>query len=163
MTRRILPPLHQRETRIRLLAWSYHDATQGTSDGARGDKPGSRLLERNPELWPKGSYQQLEHALDRLRTMDRRAYIRFILIHIDQPDWWQTRPGTGLAEIARLMPQQVFVPAVIAEAAGYLPSDAKTFQAPSGRHATLIAAGTSAPKTRRPSLKWVEPPWLPTT
>ena len=127
MTRRPLPGLGLRATRVRLLAWSYEDAAFGSDDGGRGSKPGSRALSRNLELWNAGSYHDLEQAVDRLALCHRRV---FRAEHMTAPQPFRSREWMTLVKVAALMPPHIFVPADISEAAGYLPSEAKVYARP---------------------------------
>ena len=130
MSRPVLPPLADRRTRVRLLAWSYEDAAFGSNDGGRGSKPQSRCLSRNLELWCAGSYDEFEQAVDWVRRTDTFAYRRFWVEHVETP-FKSARP-LFLHPVVKLMPHSIYVPAVIAEAAGYLPSEAKSWAMPAG-------------------------------
>jgi hypothetical protein len=71
-----LPPLSQKRTRVALLASSYLDAVESAAaDGARGDKPSSRLLLHDEILWPRGSYDHFEKAVDSLRVWAERTWL----------------------------------------------------------------------------------------
>jgi hypothetical protein len=143
-----LPPLKRRHTRILLLAASYHDACEALSEGTRaGGKPGSRLLVRN-SLWTAGSYADLERLLDELRAgatvrsveLNHRALYRaFWATYVGQrfplgyrSDSQKVRDAAlhALGWIERRMPASIFVPPDIAEAAGYMPSDAAAYARP---------------------------------
>lgn len=141
-----LPALHDRKTRVRLLGWSYADACEGASDGARGGKPDSRLLGRNWELWLAGSYGEFEDVLDGLRAKSRILSVRFQKAWLS--DVFVARRGSRLEAlrgerrsvwalnfVAARLPASIFVPAVISEAAGYLPGDAKRWERPGWRAA----------------------------
>jgi hypothetical protein len=69
-----LEPLRHRRVRVRLLLGSYLDAvTGGTPQGRPEPQAGSRLLLHNIEMWPYGSYNRLQKALDDLRTNYRHG------------------------------------------------------------------------------------------
>ena len=134
-SRQPLPPLSARASRIRLLAWSYREAAESPSgdngEAVTAGAAGSRAPERNEDLWRRGSYAALERAMDMLSPGQRRA---FWTDHVcaDRPF---PRPGEkrefkSFVAVAMLMPREIFVPADVAEAAGFLPSEAKTYERP---------------------------------
>jgi hypothetical protein len=123
------PPLASRATRVRLLAWSYEDAVMGGRDGVIGGKPQSKLLLRYEELWEAGSYKALEQAMDAQRQIDRFVLEDFRAMYVFPTNWLDAQPvSIALSAIMARMPENVFVPAAIAEAAGYLPSEAKVYE-----------------------------------
>lgn len=128
--RTLLPPLDRRFTRIRVLAWSYPEAV----DSGPGERLASRLTAGHPNregyLWHRGSYKDLELALDRLRQVDRQLYRRFWRCYVGQ---WSPFPAededwSGLTRIDSLMPSFLYVPADISVALGYLPGDADDYE-----------------------------------
>lgn len=140
-----LPPLSKRSTRVLLLASSYHDACTGLElDPVHQGKPGSRMLVRST-LWHAGSYQALERLLDELRAGEtiraqqlnhRALYRAFWARYIGQrfpagAQLGQRERDTAVHATGWLearMPAEIYVPAEVAEAAGYLPSEAKAFE-----------------------------------
>jgi hypothetical protein len=122
--------LASRTTRIRLLAWSYLDAVEAGGGGAEENVSTggteSRAPSRNHELWHQGSYGALEKAVDSLPPF---AAIRFWVFYIRAkgPFRHEHKPHPVLGRVERLMPREVFVPAEISEAAGFLPAEAKTY------------------------------------
>lgn len=131
-----LPRLSDRRTRVRLLGWSYWDAAEGSDDGGRGSRPSSRAPGRNPELWRAGSYWDLERVLDGLpsRVWFYAAWCggTFDPERGSGKARFREHPlaVAALVVVSARMPADVFVPAVISEAAGYLPGDAKRWQDP---------------------------------
>lgn len=129
MKKRLQPPLRSAETRVRLLLWSYEDAAIGSNEGSRGSKPQSRGLSRNPELWNHGTYEQTERAMNVLRQIDNPAYREIERFHMGRPWHLQPEKSEVLARFTALIPRCDWqVPAAIAEAAGYLPYEAKEWQ-----------------------------------
>lgn len=63
---RTLPPLARPRTRIILLSSSYLDAVTASNDSIRTGRTESSLPAHNPELWPHGSYEDLERAWNRV-------------------------------------------------------------------------------------------------
>jgi hypothetical protein len=123
--------LSDRLTRIRLLAWSYLDALEPGKDSTTADNvdsggTGSRAPSRNHELWTTGSYWQLERAMDALPPYAR---IRFWVFYVRAggPFKHEHKPHPVLGRVERLMPRDVFVPAEVSEAAGFLRSDAEKY------------------------------------
>lgn len=152
-----LPRLSERSTRVRLLAWSYGDACVSSDVAARGSKPSSRALVRNDELWLAGSYAEFERVLDELRGKSRILSVRFQKAWLVEPFVARGEGARTVAErqrmsplavlredqrarwalnfVAARMPASIFVPAVISEAAGYTPQDAKRWERPGWRAA----------------------------
>jgi len=122
--------LSDRNVRIRLLAWSYLDACEAgggtTEESVNTGSVESRAPSRNHELWHQGSYAQLERAVFGLPPYAR---IRFWVFYIrtQGPFRHDHKPHSVLGRASRLMPREVFVPAEISEAAGFLPVEAKTY------------------------------------
>ena len=132
--RRPIPPLRSRRTRILLLLASYPDAVEGvTGDGARGDHPASRLLGRNLDLWYAGSYAQLEDCLDELKRIAPHFHFatwhHFVRLTLDGARR-KEMAECGLRYLMVAMPENVYVPADISEANGYLSSEAVAYQRP---------------------------------
>lgn len=122
MKREQLPPLHARGTRVRLLAWSRIDAlTTGSQDGGGSDAHGSRLV-LHGDLWPQGSYHELERAM--------RGEQWFADQYVDRKLHEQPNKSLELDQVTNRMPANIYVPPEISEAAGYLPSEAKTYGMP---------------------------------
>ena len=131
MSKKLLPPLRHKRTRILLLLSSYLDAATFSGDTTGGGEPTSRILARNYDLWSAGSYSDLEHCLTAL--------------HLHAPSvHWHTWEGCvkgrwngptrnhkaerGVTWLKEVMPSNVFVPAEISENAGYTPSEARTYE-----------------------------------
>lgn len=147
-----MEPLSARRTRLKLLLSSYLDACESSGDHARGDKPSSRLLGRNLELWPKGSYRSLERCMDALRVKYPLVYRSLHAVYVEAPNrsplraeaarleaWTDRKAGKaphvndrlliwravfGLILLDSAMPRTIHVPKVISENAGYAPADA---------------------------------------
>lgn len=123
-----LPSLAARRTRVRLLAWSYLDAAEGKA-GAGGShgKATSCIPSRNGELWDRGSYKQLEQAIDRLRLHDRMLAGIFDKLHVRGRHWLDTTETRSADAIAGLMPATINVPAAIMLSAGYIGGDIRAY------------------------------------
>lgn len=121
--------LRSRETRVRLLAWSYLDAVEEgrqESEGGRGSSASSRSPRRNELLWREGSYRDLERVLERIPARSRLAFwLRYIRTHRGFNP--AEKPSKLLTLVARRMPRFIYVPADVSQAAGYLESEAKEF------------------------------------
>ena len=130
--RRPVPPLRSRRTRILLLLASYPDAVTGLTGTAPGET-GSRLLGRNIDLWYAGSYEHLEDCLDELRRIAPHYHFatwhHFVRLKLggsrrkEMAEW-------GLRYLMVAMPESVYVPADVSEAAGYLSGEAVAYQRP---------------------------------
>lgn len=123
-----LPDLRSRETRIVLLLTSYLDAVESSGDGARGDAFASRMPGRNLYLWPRGSYEELEDALDAMRGEEMQLYravwARWV---VKLPHVNAKRSEKGLQSLAKRMPRTINVPKAIAENAGHEPALARNY------------------------------------
>jgi hypothetical protein len=123
------PQLSDRSVRVRLLAWSYLDAAMSPT-GDRGEasvdtgEAGSRPPLRNEDLWRHGSYSDLERIVDELPVSHRRT---FWSEHITARDPFKSTEFKTVVMVGSFMPQSIYVPASISEAAGFLPSEAKVF------------------------------------
>jgi len=122
------PPINQPATRLRLLAWTYHDARTASHDTTTTNTTShdTRIPSRNPELWNTGSYKQLEQALDHTRQTNNREYRRFVVNYIDQP--LSKHPAEPLDHLLELMPNDIHVPQIISEAAGYTPHEGRRWE-----------------------------------
>ena len=122
--------LSDRTTRIRLLAWSYLDACEAGGGGAEETvstgSTESRAPSRNYQLWHQGSYRDLERALALTPPYVRLRFWVFY-IRAKGPFNHEHTQHSVLGRVQRLMPREVFVPAEISEAAGFLPAEAKTY------------------------------------
>lgn len=122
--------LSDRSVRLRLLAWSYLDAVEASGSSSEETvstgSAGSRAPSRNHELWRQGSYGALEKALGLLPAYAR---LRFWIFYVraSGPFQHDHKSHPVLARVEKLMPREVFVPAEISEAAGFLREAAKTY------------------------------------
>lgn len=132
--------LSDRLVRIRLVAWSYLDACEsggGTAEeNVSSGSTESRAPSRNHELWHQASYGRrqnsyadLELALESLPPYVR---LRFWVFYVRAKGPFRIYPEkhthhAAFYRLARCMPKEVFVPAEISEAAGFLPAEAKTY------------------------------------
>jgi hypothetical protein len=121
------PPISQPATRLRLLAWTYHDACTASHDTTTGNSTHeTRIPSRNPELWDTGSYKQLERALDETRQTNNRQYRHFVVNYIGQP--LDKHPAEPLDHMLQRMPTDIHVPQIISEAAGYTPHEGRRWE-----------------------------------
>jgi hypothetical protein len=125
-------PLERKRTRLKLLGRTLLDAFDRHERGLRGDSASAGI-----GIWEQGSYAELQSALDRLRSNSgHRAkgladcfwavYVNGSRRHLErrQPkaelvlDWLERELG------------DVYVPAEISQAAGYLEHEAKKWTKP---------------------------------
>jgi hypothetical protein len=144
-----LQPLASRKVRVRLLLSSYLDACEPDKSErlARGDKPTSRDLRRRSAVWTEGSYRELDRCLDALRVRHRPVYRdtwdRWVLGDAQMNGKRAARAHVGVALLAMVMPQAIYVPLDICEAFGYAPSEAKQYGRPGRKKPSLVQ--TSVP------------------
>jgi hypothetical protein len=136
---RKLRPLANRQTRIRLLAASYQDAAIDSVTSETKGRGGKHWIfpKRNSSLWQRGSYKELEQAMDHLRS-ERHDYYRdfhkvfvhdpYNKIKTEYPKQVASSAIKGFQIIDKMMPRDVFVPTDVSESAGYLLGDAKQYQ-----------------------------------
>lgn len=130
-----LPPLRDRETRVRLLAWTYPDAAEAGSGSGGLKRHESGIPSRDGYYWARGSYKQLEQALDTLRIRDRALYRDAWAKHVGKLTW---QSSTGLGVLAAMMSRppiapegaSIYVPISVSVSAGYLASDAEAWASP---------------------------------
>lgn len=127
---------------VRLLLSSYPDAVESSGDGARGDAHSSRLLGRNLELWPEGSYAELERSLLLLRARSHtwRKHVGEVYIgrRLDAQtcDNHQIRANAGkglgwlVVKMHVLCDGNIYVPATVSENAGLAPAEARAAARP---------------------------------
>lgn len=128
--------LSDRSVRIRLLAWSYLDACEAgggqAEESVSTGSTESRAPSRNHELWHQGSYAALERALAELPPYARlRFWVFYVRTRgpLTSPGSFkhEHNPHAVLGRVEWLMPREVFVPAEVSEAAGFLHAEAKTY------------------------------------
>ena len=112
-----------RLTRVKMLLTSYLDARPGLLAGAdngqgKRPRPGS-TIPRMGDLWQKGSYQELEDALNELPLVSAQRLWRAF---INQPDRrrrsvqliFRQKHGKliqrDLERVSRAMPRRIYVP-----------------------------------------------------
>lgn len=118
--KRSLPPLEHRSTRVLLLAWSYLDAAEGKpGPGGSHGRATSCIPSRNGELWGRGSYKQLEQAVDTLRTRNRVLAGVFDKLHVEARHWLDHPETASVNAVAALMPATINVPTAVMLSAGY--------------------------------------------
>lgn len=128
-----LPPLSDRRTRVVLLAGSYLLACPCGNDRETqvAGKPHSRTLKHGDDLWPYGSYRQLEHVMDELRGHSRHLSHHFWLTHVTgrRSPVASERDAAyhALGWVTRRMPSSIYVPLAVSTGAGYLLGEAKAF------------------------------------
>lgn len=123
-----------RRERIKLLLRSLVDAREaGHGRLERGSAPGSRPPLRNLDLWPHGSYAQLEKALDLLRERCPSKHWhteQFYIYGINDRRIRRVKAELGVECLMRYMSREVFVPQEVAEWAGFMASEAKAAAKP---------------------------------
>lgn len=133
-----LKPLADRWTRIRLLLSSYPDAATASTTAdtkIKGTKT-HQSPSRNRQLWDRGSYDELEKVLERLRQHSAYLYYAFYTVFVYDAHHRISRNYsratlTNTLEAAKLirkwMPEEIYVPYDVSRNAGYLASDAKMY------------------------------------
>ena len=92
---------------------------------------------RDGYYWTRGSYKELEQALDRLRGTDRELYRAVWAQHVGKLTW---KSRVGLAELESMMLAPTgerpeargrgwAVPMMVSKSAGYLEAEAKLWAA----------------------------------
>jgi len=111
-----------------LLLSSYREACEASYDAAEiTSENASRLLSRNEELWPWGSYKALECRMDELRVQDRAVYRSTWLRWVVNTQAHEGRAQAGLTWLEKSMPRTIYVPLVVAENAGFGRGEAKEY------------------------------------
>ena len=87
----------------------------------------SGMPSRDGYYWSRGSYKELEQALDGLRQRDRIVYRVAWSTHVGRLTW---ESRSGLDELAGAMPETIYVPIIVSMSAGYLAPQAKAYAAP---------------------------------
>lgn len=139
MTRRVLPALALRTTRVRLLAATYEDALLSRSSDAHGTKTARLLL--HDDLWTWGSYHELDQALASMNGR-RRVFAR-VYLGVE----FKHHPAGVLDElqyVANVMPAFIYVPPEVSENAGYLSSEAGVYEMPASEQRRRWARKPSA-------------------
>jgi hypothetical protein len=133
-----LRPLANRQTRIRLLAASYQDASIASITSESKGRGGKRWIipTRNNALWLRGSYKELEQAMEHLQELHHGLFRAFHRVFIHDP-YNKIKPDynkdllsdaiDGFKMIDKMMPRDIFVPQDISENAGYLAGEAKQY------------------------------------
>ena len=110
------------------MCWSYPDAAEsGSGAGLNHTRLESGMPSRDGYYWSRGSYSELEKALDALRQSNRLAYRVVWANHVGRLTW---ETDYGLDALARALPETIFVPIIVSMAAGYLAPQAKAYAAP---------------------------------
>jgi hypothetical protein len=94
-------------------------------DGTGADTPSSRLL-LHGELWSAGSYAELELAMAKANGHRRTFWREHILAR--RP--FDSTETNSIEAISQLMPDNVYVPLDVSEAAGFLTGEAKPWLMP---------------------------------